>query len=346
MAALPTHMTAVLLTGHGGLDRLVVRDDVPVPTPVPGDVLIRVGAAGVNNTDVNTRIGWYAKDESDSDVVAGGWAGAIDFPRIQGADCCGVVVAVGEGVPADRVGERVLVRAMFRVDDDRFGRIETLGSERDGAFAQFVTVPAKDALRVESRWSDVELASLPCAYSTAENLLTRAAVSAGERVVVTGASGGVGVAAVQLARVRGAEVTAVAAADKADALLALGASTVVERGTPLDPDSADAIVDVVGGPAWTGLLAALRPGGRCAIAGAIAGPLATIDLRDLYLRDLTVIGCTRQDDAILERLVDLVESDAIRPVVAKTYPLEEIAAAQQDFTAKRFVGKLVLVPPQ
>lgn len=363
MSTVPARMTAVLLTGHGGLDRLEVRDDVPVPEPARGEVLIRVAAAGINNTDVNTRVGWYSKTvtgPTEAGGVAGfagaeradaGWTGEpIRFPRIQGADCCGRVVGIGEGVDPRRLGERVVVRPLFtppgRSDPHE---LWTLGSERDGAFAQFTTVPAAEAYRVESDWTDAELASLPCAYSTAENLLQRAAVAAGEHVLVTGASGGVGSAAVQLAARRGARVTALAAADKAAGVAALGAGRVLPREADLHPeldgDRLDAVIDVVGGPALPRLLELLRPGGRCAVAGAIAGPLVELDLRTLYLGDLTLLGCTRQERAVFERLLGYVERNEIAPLVARIYPLAEIAAAQTDFLAKRYLGKLVLLPP-
>lgn len=353
-------MRAVLLTGHGGYENLVYRADVPVPSISPGDVLIEVAAAGVNNTDVNTRIGWYSRDvraatEEGAGVGFSGatpedssWTGArITFPRIQGADCCGRIVAIGEGVDEARVGERVLVRPVMRSPDAPPPACWTLGSERDGAFAEYVTAPAREVFRVDCDWTDAELASIPCAFSTAENLLHRAAVSAGERVLVTGASGGVGSAAVQLAKRRSANVVAVAGEDKRNDVLELGADAVVPRGNDLldelDAESVDVVVDVVGGPGWPALIEVLRRGGRLATAGAIAGPIVELDLRTLYLKDLTLIGATYQDEAVFSNLVGYVERGQIRAVVARTYPLQEIVQAQRDFVAKQFTGKLVLV---
>ena len=360
---LPETMTAVLLTGHGGLDKLDYRTDVPVPRPGPGEVLIRVAAAGVNNTDINTRTAWYSKlvdagtDAGGRDGFAdaaeadGGWSGApLTFPRIQGADVCGHVAAVGAAVDAARIGERVLVRNMLRTHVDfRPYECWTLGSEIDGGFAQFCVAPAGESHAVACDWSDAELASVPCAYSTAENMLHRAAVGA-QRVLITGASGGVGSAAVQLAKRRGATVTAVASAAKGEEVLALGADQVVDRGSDLlaalGADGIDVVVDVVGGPGWTAYLELLRRGGRYACAGAIAGPIVGLDLRTLYLKDLTFYGCTFQEDEVFDNLIRYIENDEIRPVVAKTYPLAEIAAAQTDFLAKKHTGKLVLLPPE
>jgi NADPH:quinone reductase-like Zn-dependent oxidoreductase len=166
-------------------------------------------------------------------------------------------------------------------------------------------------------------------------------------VLATGASGGVGSAAVQLARRRGAEVIAVAAAAKRDEVAALGAECVVARDRSLvealGAESVDVVVDVVGGPAWPELIEVLRRGGRLATAGAIAGPVVELDLRTLYLKDLTLIGATYQDVIVFSNLIGYVERNEIRPLVAKTYPLRDLVQAQRDFVAKRFTGKLVLV---
>lgn len=357
---IPDTMTAVLLTGHGDMDRLTYRADVPVPRPKAGEVLIRVGASAVNNTDINTRIGWYSKTvevatgdagTAQADSADASWSGVpMQFPRIQGADACGDIVAVGEGVDPARIGERVLVRNMLRsYVDYRPYECWTYGSEIDGGFAQFTVAPSREVYAVRCDWSDAELASIPCAYSTAENMLHRAGVGA-ERVLVTGASGGVGSAAVQLAKRRGAEVIAICAAAKSDEVRALGADRCIDRGADLAAElgrnSIDAVIDMVGGPGFPELLDVLRPGGRYAVAGAIAGPICELDLRTVYLKDLTLYGCTFQEDAVFENLVRYIEAGEIRPVVAKTYPLAGIAEAQRDFLSKKHTGKLVLIPPQ
>ena len=360
---IPDTMTAVLLTGHGGIDKLEYRNDVPTPNPGAGEVLIRVAAAGVNNTDINTRIGWYSKAVT-TDTETGGaegfdtvddddasWSGVpLTFPRIQGADVCGHVVAVGEGVDPARIGERVIVRNMLRTYVDyRPYECWTIGSECDGGFAQYCKAPSQETHTVTCDWSNAELAAIPCAYSTAEGMLHRAGAGA-ETVLITGASGGVGSAAVQLAKRRGATVIALCSPTKVDAVRALGADRILDRSADLVAElgagSVDVVVDLVAGPQWSSLLDVLRRGGRYATAGAIAGPICEIDIRTLYLKDLTLFGCTFQEDIVFENLVKYVEAGEIRPVVAKTYPLADIATAQEDFLAKQHTGQLVLIPPQ
>ncbi len=336
----PATMRAVLLTGQGGYEKLEVRDDVPVPGAGPGEVLVRVGAAGVNNTDINTRIGWYAKDDD-----SGGWSGdTFTFPRIQGADACGRIVAVGAGVDSARISERVLIDPIFRTAN-AFD-IRYFGSEVDGAFADYVCVPAANACCIKSDLSDAELASFPCAYSTAENILTRIALTAGERALITGASGGVGSAAVQLAKRRGAEIVAITGGDKAETVRTLGASLVIPRNADLEAlfgqEYFDAVVDIVGGEQFGAILNTLKRGGRYGTSGAIAGPIVDLDLRTLYLKDLRLIGCTVLEPEVFANLIGYIERSEITPLVAAKYPLTEIVAAQQAFLAKRYVGKIVL----
>ena len=350
---IPATMRAVLLTGHGGYDRLELRDDVPVPTPGPDEVLIRVGAAGVNNTDINTRIGWYSKavaeaTEAGADTgIAGaeddGWSGAaFQFPRIQGADACGHIAAVGENIDSARIGERVLVMPNL-TGSSRYD-IRYFGSEVDGAFADYTCVPSNNAFCVETSLSDVELASFPCAYATAENILTRIGLSAGERVLITGASGGVGSAAVQLAKRRGAEIVATASSEKAEAVRALGASQVVPRDADLQALFGDAYfdaaVDIVGAAQFASILNTLKRGGRYGVSGAISGPVVDLDLRTLYLKDLRLIGCTVLEPEVFPNLIGYIERGEIKPVIAATYPLAEIVAAQEAFLTKCHVGKI------
>jgi len=348
-------MKGMVLVGHGGFDRLVWREDLAIPAPADGEVLIRVGAAAVNNTDVNTRTGWYSKSvrtdtasgaasghgaDADAD---GSWSGAaLTFPRIQGADCCGEIVAVGAGVDRARIGERVLVRAIQSPQgSDGPLPTATFGSERDGAFAEYTTAAAIDAVLVRSSLSDLELASFPCAFSTAEGMIQRAGLGA-ERVLITGASGGVGSAAIQLVKRRGAHVTALTSAAKAGALRDLGADATLDRDAALSPRAFDVVLDLVGGAGWSAVIEALRNGGRYVTAGAIAGPIVELDLRTLYLRDLAFFGCTHQPANVFTDLVAYIEAGEIRPVIAQTFALSELRAAQEAFIGKSHVGKVAI----
>lgn len=343
----PATMRAVLLTRHGDLDALVVVDDHPVPVPGPGEALVRVLACALNNTDINTRVGWYAQDEDDD----GAWGGALAFPVIQGADVCGDVCAVGDGVDAERVGERVLVDPWVRdpAAPHDLERAGYLGSEHPGGYAEYLVAPAVNAHRVSGRLSPAAYASFPTAAGTALDMLRRAGVGEGETVLITGASGGVGGYAVQLARALGATPIAICDPAKADGVRAIGAAHVLDRDADVAPQLAalgiarvDVVADVVAGPRWPQLLEALRRGGRYVISGAIGGPVVELDLRSLYLEDRVMIGATITEPAVFAELVGLIEAGAIAPSVAATYPLEAVHDAQRAFTEKRFVGKIVL----
>ncbi|MEM9464965.1 MAG: zinc-binding dehydrogenase [Actinomycetota bacterium] len=351
-------MTAAVTLGNGGFEMIDVRQ-VPIPEPGPGEVRVKVLAAGMNNTEINTRLGWYSSTVSgstdDTSVEAadaneavhrddGGWNAATPWPLIQGTDCCGLVDALGDGADPALLGRRIIVRACMRPDG--FGSMENvwMASDFDGAFAEYVTVPASEVFPVECDWSDAELGAIPCAYATAENMIHRAGVGEGDRVLVTGASGGTGSASVQLAARRGAHVVAMASPAKADDVLALGAHEVIARGGIPEVTAFDVVVDNVAGPGFPDALEAVTRGGVLVTSGAIAGPVVDLDFRTVYLRDVRLIGCTAWDEPVFPNLVGYIERGEIRPRVAKTFPLTEIVAAQREFLQKAHVGKFVLIP--
>lgn len=348
MTFLPKTMSGVVLTGHGGPEKLSWRDDLPVPRPGPGDVIVKLGGAAVNNTDINTRVGWYSKSESAEDAAWGGTA--LQFPRIQGIDGCGRIVAVGTGVPEARIGTRVLCEpCLLEWNGKPLPSAWFFGSECDGSFAQYTRLPARHAHAIESELTDTELATFPCSYSTAENLLHKAAVEPGEHVLITGASGGVGSAALQLCLARGAVPIAVTQSGKADDIAALGVTRWVDRSKPLAAqlrEKITAVVDLVGGPQVPELLELLEPQGRYAVAGAVAGPVVPVDLRTLYLKDLRLIGCTVLEPDVFPNLISHIETGRIRPLVGTSFDLQDIAAAQDAFAAKNFTGKIALRIPQ
>ena len=354
-------MKAIVTAGNGGYDRLQCRV-VRLPTLEPGEVLLQVLAAGVNNTEINTRIGWYSSsvttgteaaattEEEQATVKAdGGWNEATLFPFIQGTDCCGRIVAVAPGGDESAIGSRVLVRACMRQSGFESMDNIWMGSDFDGAFAQFVKVPAGEVFAVDCNWSDAELGTIPCAYGTAENMVHRGNVRKGEHVLVAGASGGVGSAVVQLTKRRGATVTAIAAKTKMEHVLSIGADRVIDRVedvvVSLGKNSYDVVIDNVAGPAFGGLLEVLKRGGRYVSSGAIGGPLVALDMRTFYLKDLKLIGCTAWDEPVFPNLISYIECGELRPLVAKILPLEQIADAQSEFLEKKHVGNFVLIPP-
>jgi len=341
------HMKGVHLTGHGGFERLKFKTNLEVPKPKENEVLIKVNAAAVNNTDINTREAWYSKDDNSEDDAS--WSGnPIQFPRVQGADVCGRIIEVGSN--KNRVGERVLIEPFItEVNGKPLEKPWYFGSECDGGFAQYTVVSDNHAYKIDSELSDIELASFPCSYSTAENLLTRAGVKQNEVVLVTGASGGVGSATVQLAKARGARVIGITGAAKRESVKELGASLTLTRNADLIKEighqNVDVVVDLVAGSTFSQLLDILKIRGRYATAGAVGGPHIELDVRTLYLKDLSLFGCTSLDKGVFSSLIDHIEKNDLTPVVAETYPLDSIVDAQKKFLSKKHVGKIVLEVP-
>ncbi|WP_390913707.1 zinc-binding dehydrogenase [Pseudosulfitobacter sp. SM2401] len=362
---LPTTMNAFVLHRHGGMDAMDFHDDWAMPQVGPDDVLIKVGACGLNNTDVNTRSGWYSSTVTEA--TTGGayddvsqqdpsWGGApIQMPRIQGADAVGVVVAVGANGSADLVGKRVMTDCWQRDWSDPMNRDKTgyFGSERDGGFAQFTTADRRNVGVVDSALSDAELATFSCSYTTAEGMLSRANVGADDVVLVTGASGGVGSALIQLAKRRGAKVVAMASEAKHAQMAGLGADALLPRSpenlkqalkTAIGQDTVTVVADIVGGPYFGTVIDVLARGGRYTCSGAIAGPIVELDLRTFYLRDLTFTGSTVVPTHIFGDLIGYIERGEVRPMLAQTFPLSQLRDAQQTFIDKTHVGNIVVIP--
>ncbi|SHK50876.1 MAG: alcohol dehydrogenase [Paraburkholderia sp.] len=360
-------MRAVVLTGHGGLDKLEYREDVQVPSIGRDDVLIKVGACSLNNTDLNTRTGWYSpsvrggmtaelgeKGVTDAvDDLANWDRSSLGFPRIQGAAIAGRIVAVGDGVSQERIGARVFVDPVVRdlTKPYREEGIKFIGSECDGGYAEFASVPSANAIEVRSDLTYVELSSFPCAFTTAEEMLERGRVSSGHMVLVTGAAGGVGSAAVQLAKRRGATVIAVAGETKREKLFELGADHFIARESGrlaeqvyelVGERTVDVVADVVGGENTVELLRVLKRGGRFTTGGAIAGAMVEIDLRDLIYKDLEMYGIANPVAQTMLNLARYIEAGEIKPLVEKTFPLRSLREAQVEFMKKTHVGKVVI----
>ena len=358
-------MKAFVLKGHGDFDQLQWHEDWPIPVAEGDEVVIRVGACGLNNTDINTRTAWYSKavsenttggafEEADDEDAT--WGGApVTFPRIQGADVVGEVVSVGPDGDASLTGKRVMIDTWLRDWSDPTNRDKCgyYGSECDGGFAEYTKISQKHVHVVNSPLTDSELATFATSYITAENMLERAQVSAGDTVLITGASGGVGSALIQLVNRRGATSIALSSQSKMDELRALGAHHVIDRDVTnlkaalkqaIGKDTVSVLADVVGGPQWPLWLDSIERGGRLTCAGAIAGPMVDFDLRTFYLRDLTFTGATIVPVGLFAKLVSYIEKGEIKPLLAASYPLSELHDAQRAFIAKSHIGNIVVTP--
>lgn len=348
---IPETMKAMLLTGHGGPDKLVLDESYPVPVVEPGEVLVKVGACGINSTDIWVREGAYGSSD-DPDEVASFGDSPLQFPLVQGADIIGTIAACGEGVQSSRLGERVMLDfGIYAAEGDDIPSHDYIGSGRPGGFAEYVAVPAENAHAVQSDLSDAELATFCCAYITGEHMLRRARVGEGDRVLVTGASGGVGSGVVQLCRARGAVPYGVVGAGKEDAVRAVGAEGTVTRGSDNLVDAVadaaggadiDVVIDTVAGPMLPDLIEVLRPSGRYATCGAMGGPMVNIDLRRIYLKNIEIHGASQGTRADFASIRDYALSGAIKPLLAGMFPLAELGRAQEAFGKKDFVGKLVV----
>lgn len=366
-AAAPT-MAAMVLVGHGGPDQLVYRTDVPMPAPAPGEVLVKVTATAKNNTDRKVREGLYpTRDKDDVTSFAMGGSPTLTFPRIQGADIAGRVIAVGDGVPETRIGERGLLDFNIYPDERRDMNLapDYYGHGADGGFAEYVAVPSDQFHAVDNpELADAELAALGmCSYQTALHMLQVAGVGPGERVLVTGASGGVGTALIQLCRILGAVPYALSRQDKADALTGLGAEAVLDRGdmtgfvdrvreatggAPLD-----AVMDLAGGEMTDHFIDAMifdmkarRTYPRLSIAGASAGNTTEILWTRVYLYQVQIFGVSHGTRAEAGQLIGWIRSGQLRPVLHGAFPLSELRTAEDYFVQRGsgYLGKIVIVP--
>lgn len=366
MTDIPDTMRAVVLKRHGGLDALEYEIAWPVPEPGPTQVLIKVLATGMNNTDVNTRAGWYSKSVTEAttgeayetlDGTADNtWGGAgIAFPRIQGADVCGIVVAAGPDADKTLVGKRVITDNWLRDWNDPLNKHSTgyFGSEADGGYAEYTVIDHRNVAAVQSDLSDAELATFSCSYSTAEGMLDKAHVGAEDVVLVTGASGGVGGALIQLAKRRGAKVIALASNSKHAEVARCGPDAILPRAPEdlkgalqdaIGRDSVTVVADIVAGDYFSALIDVLDRGGRYVTSGAIAGPMVTLDVRTLYLMDLTFFGSTVNPPHTFRNLVKYIEAEEVKPMLAATYSLEDFHKGQQAFINKTHTGNIVVVP--
>ncbi|WP_280563980.1 MULTISPECIES: zinc-binding dehydrogenase [unclassified Chromohalobacter] len=365
---LPDAMAAMLLTGHGDIDKLVYRQDVSVPRPAKGEVLVQVTATAKNNTDRKAREGLYpTKDKGDTTSFQIGGSPTLTFPRIQGADVAGHVVAVGEDVSAERIGQRGLLDFNIYADDRSDINLtpDYYGHGADGGFAEYIAVPSAQFHTVDNpELADAELAAMGmCSYQTALHMLNAANVKAGERVLVTGASGGVGTALIRLCRIMGATPYALSQPDKAEALLALGAEAVLDRSDMQDftekvreltqDQPIDAVMDLVGGEMTDRFIDTMifdmkrrTTNPRLSIAGASGGNISEIMWTRIYLYQVQIFGVSHGTRDEAEQLVAWIRAGQLKPVLHAAFKLSELHDAERYFVSRNsnYLGKIVVVP--
>ncbi|WP_070327663.1 zinc-binding dehydrogenase [Exiguobacterium aurantiacum] len=344
-------MKAVQVIGYGDVDQLQVVD-VPVPTPKDDEVLVRVQACGINNTEIWMREGAYGTEQES------GWRPeGVQFPRIPGSDITGEIVGVGNQVDEGMIGRRVVLFPFTSSGADGAEHIAPdmsfIGSEYDGGYAEYVVWPAELCYDMPLD-SFVDSAVFSVSGLTAWHMNEQIQIRPGETVVVTGASGGVGSLNVQIAaHVFGANVIAIIG-DLKDApkLKALGASHVVSYRSKTLADEilaanggpVDAVLDVVGDALFATSLDVLKNGGKFCISGSAGGQRTDLDFRTLYLKHITMYGSVLGTRAEFKAMLQAISSGQIKPVVDRTFPLEEARAAQTYFKQQGKVGKIVLVP--
>jgi alcohol dehydrogenase len=336
-------MKAVVLREHGE-GGLRYETDFPYPTPGAGDVVVRVRAASLNYHDIFTRRGMPGIK--------------ITMPAIMGLDDAGELAATGPGVSGWKVGDRVLGDPINRVEGGLTG--ETV----HGGLAEYCRLRAHQLVKIPDGVGFEEAAALPCAYGTARRMMfINGRIAAGEKVLILGASGGVGVCCVQLAKLAGATViAATGSAEKAARLRALGADDIIDytvegfvqaiyarygkpvrRGAGSDC-GVDVVVNYTGGDTWTRSLRVLRVGGRLLTCGATAGYDPPEDIRFIWTFELQILGSNGWAREDIAALLDMVQSGRLKAVVDATYPLERAAEALARLENRQVFGKLVIVP--
>ncbi|MFL6951401.1 MAG: zinc-binding dehydrogenase [Xanthobacteraceae bacterium] len=334
-------MRALVLRRHGGLDDLEVVTDYPAPRAMDGHVVIRVRASSFNYHDVFT--------------VRGMPGIKVPLPVIIGLDMAGEIAEVGSGVAGWSVGDRVLVNPVNK-------KKGLMGEMLDGGMAEFCLVAADQLVAMPAGVSFEDAASLPVAYGTAHRMLiTHRTVQAGDRVLVLGASGGVGTGCVILAKLIGAEVIAgTGSAKKMELLKQLGADEVIDTGA-LDfskwaierygkpqrrsyEGGVDVVINFTGGDTWVPSLRCLKRGGKLLVCGATAGHDPKEDLRYVWSFELKIIGSNSFYDDNLQALLQLIQDGKMKPVIDKVLPLEQAAAGLRLIQDREVIGKVVVTP--
>jgi NADPH:quinone reductase-like Zn-dependent oxidoreductase len=334
-------MRALVLRSHGALDDLQVVEDYPVPQVVDGHVVIRVRASSFNYHDVFT--------------VKGMPGIKVPFPVIIGLDMAGEIAEIGAGVTGWKVGDRVLVNPLNK-------RKGLMGEMLDGGMAQYCLVAADQLVAMPEGVTFEEAASLPVAYGTAHRMLiTHNTIKKGDKVLVLGASGGVGTGCVILAKLLGAEVIACASsAEKLARLKEMGANEVInydevdfskwaieKYGKPQrrsHEGGVDVVINFTGGPTWVPSLKCIKRGGKLLVCGATAGHDPVEDLRYVWTFEINIVGSNSFYDDDLAGLMTLIREGRMKPVIDKVLPLDEAAAGLRLIQDRKVIGKVVVTP--
>lgn len=342
-------MRAVVLRSHGAPDEaLVYRVNVPEPTPAAEEVVLRVRATSVNRVDTIIRRGYPGLQ--------------LSLPHILGGDIVGEVVA-SNGHAELPEGTRVLVYPIVSCGHCRLCHRglshlclnwQYFGMHRAGGYAEYVAVPVRCCIPLPESLSDLEAACLGVAGLTAYHAIQVSGLSAGESVLIWGATGGMGAFLLQLARQRGATVIATTRRmEHAELLSSWGAEVVLptspaeavaQRLRALFPDGVDVVIDYIGPQTFPTSFSLLRKGGRMILCGILTGRETVLSVHQTYLRHLSLQGIYLGTRAELEALVALVAQGAIRPHIAAVYPLSEAARAHAELEESKTVGKLLLIP--
>lgn len=338
-------MKAAYFDQHGDIDVLQVGD-VPAPTLVPGSVRIEVKACALNHLDIWVRLG--------------GRAFPLPMPHVGGTDLAGVVGEVAPDVQGVAVGDEVLVNPGLNFHADAEGRLvppakpEIVGETRWGGLAEQCVVPASNVLPKPANLSWEEAAALPLTALTARQMIRKARVGPGDRVLIAGAGGGVSTMAVQICKALGAWVCATTSTGKTEAIAALGADLVLDYRTQgdwskqafvaTDKRGYDVVIDSVGAATWAHSVRALAPGGRLVTCGATTGPVGETDIRQLFWKQASIFGSTMGTAEDLADVLQMVAAGAVRPVVDSVWPLEQVKDAVGKMERGEMVGKLVIVP--
>lgn len=344
-------MKAVVFHEYGGVDKLRY-EELPTPDAGKGEVRVQVKACGINfSLDLKTRQG------------TGGWK--LQLPHVLGVDIAGEVTALGSGVDAGWQGVKVIVNPFIvcgrcefcrRGQDNSCVDGQCIGIGRPGGYAEYVTVPANNLVRLPQNLTFDQGASIPLAFTTAWHMLvTRGGVHGEDTVLILGASGGVGVAATQIAKLHNSKVLVVASSrEKLERLRSIGADECILFSG--DSDLASDVMQLTGGrgvtlvcetvgtPTWAGSLSVLRPEGRLVCCGSAGGGRVEMELRQLYRRNLSLFFSHAGTHEELRRIVDFMGQGKLTPLVDSSYPLAEAGRAQEALLERKHVGKIVLHP--